>query len=204
MLSCCPAAQLCATPQTAACQAPLSLGFPRQGYWSRLPFRTWEDLPEPGTEPTSPASPALAHRLFTTAPYGKTLLKPQVWKSLDGLQLAIFNSQKWIVQKIQCESIHYFTGTFPQLWIYKLMLCVYILSCNENTRRLLLEIKCAGLWRAPRVGVEAWKKKKESSSWDTLHISYERLAIVDTQYSASSSTKYLKALSPHFFPIFTT
>ena len=37
------------------CQAPLSMEFPRQEYWSGLPFPTPGDLPNPGTEPGSPA-----------------------------------------------------------------------------------------------------------------------------------------------------
>ena len=40
---------------TVAHQAPLSLGFPRQEYWSRLPFPSPGDLPDQGIEPTSPA-----------------------------------------------------------------------------------------------------------------------------------------------------
>ena len=47
--------RLCATPWTAACQAPLSMGFSRQEYWSGLPFPSPEDLPNPGIEPRSPA-----------------------------------------------------------------------------------------------------------------------------------------------------
>ena len=46
---------LFATPWTAAHQAPLSMGFPRQEYWSGLPFSSLGDLPDPGIEPTSPA-----------------------------------------------------------------------------------------------------------------------------------------------------
>ena len=44
-----------ATPWTVAYQAPLSMGFPRQAYWSGLPFPSPEDLPNPGIEPGSPA-----------------------------------------------------------------------------------------------------------------------------------------------------
>ena len=44
-----------ATPRTAACQAPLSMGFPRQEYCSGLPFPSPEDLPNPGIKPTSSA-----------------------------------------------------------------------------------------------------------------------------------------------------
>ena len=42
------------TPWTVACQAPLSMGFPRQEYWSGLPFPSSGDLPDPGIEATSP------------------------------------------------------------------------------------------------------------------------------------------------------
>ena len=44
-----------ATPWTIACQGPLSVGFPRQEYWSRLPFPSPGDLPNPGIKPGSPA-----------------------------------------------------------------------------------------------------------------------------------------------------
>ena len=45
--------RLFATPWTAAYQAPLSMGFSRQEYWSRLPFPSPGDLPDPGIEPGS-------------------------------------------------------------------------------------------------------------------------------------------------------
>ena len=44
-----------ATLWTVAHQAPLSVGFPMQEYWSRLPFHSPEDIPDPGIEPMSPA-----------------------------------------------------------------------------------------------------------------------------------------------------
>ena len=59
---------------TVAHQAPLSMGFSRQGYWSGLPFlppgdlSDPGDLPDPGVKPTSPAS---AGGFFTTEPHGK-------------------------------------------------------------------------------------------------------------------------------------
>ena len=43
------------TPWTIACQPPLSMAFSRQEYWSGLPFLSPENLPNPGTEPRSPA-----------------------------------------------------------------------------------------------------------------------------------------------------
>ena len=47
------------TPQTVACQAPLSVEFSRQEYWSGLSFPPPEDLPDPGIDLETPSSPAL-------------------------------------------------------------------------------------------------------------------------------------------------
>ena len=44
-----------ATPWTVACHAPLSMGFPRQEYWSGLPFLSPRDLPNPGIKPEDSA-----------------------------------------------------------------------------------------------------------------------------------------------------
>ena len=50
------------------------MGFPRQEYWSGLPFPPLRDLPNLGMEPMSPAAPTLAGRFFTTEPSGKPCL----------------------------------------------------------------------------------------------------------------------------------
>ena len=57
--------QLFATLWTVARQAPLSVGFSRQEHWRELPFPPPRDLPNPGMEPLSLMSPALAGRFFT-------------------------------------------------------------------------------------------------------------------------------------------
>ena len=57
---------------TVVHQAPLSMGFPRQEYWSRLALPSPEDLPDPGIES---ASPTLAGGFPTTEPPGQPLLK---------------------------------------------------------------------------------------------------------------------------------
>ena len=57
------------TPWTVACQAPLSMEFPRQEYWSGLLFYSPGDLPGPEIEPVSPALVGF----FTTEPPGKPL-----------------------------------------------------------------------------------------------------------------------------------
>ena len=71
--------RLCGTLRTAACQAPLSMGFSRQDYWSGLPRPPPEDLPNPGIEPTSFMSPALAGGFFTTS----TTLWPGILDDLE-------------------------------------------------------------------------------------------------------------------------
>ena len=63
--------QLFANPWTAAHQAPLSLEFSGQEYWSGLLCPTTGHLPDPGIKPAAPASPALVGGLFTTEQPGK-------------------------------------------------------------------------------------------------------------------------------------
>ena len=58
---------LFATPWTAARQAPLSMEFSRQDYWSGVPFPPPGDLPDPGIKPASLTSPALAGEFLTAS-----------------------------------------------------------------------------------------------------------------------------------------
>ena len=56
--------QLFVTPWTVACQAPMSMKFSRQKYWSGLPYPSLGDLPDPRIESVLPA---LVGRFFTTS-----------------------------------------------------------------------------------------------------------------------------------------
>ena len=67
---------LFATPWTVAYQAPPSMGFSRQEYWSGLPFPSPRDLPNPGIQPRSPEFQADA---LTSEPPGK----PGSWEECD-------------------------------------------------------------------------------------------------------------------------
>ena len=58
---------LFSTPWTVACQAPLSMGFSRQEYWSGLPSPPPGDLPDPGIDLASLTSAALVGGLFTAS-----------------------------------------------------------------------------------------------------------------------------------------
>ena len=68
LLSCFSCVRFCATPWTVAHQAPPSMGFSRQEYWSGLPFPSPGDFPNPGIEPRSPTFPA---DTITSEPPGK-------------------------------------------------------------------------------------------------------------------------------------
>ena len=61
-------------PMDVAHQAPLSMEFSRQEYWSVFPFPAPGDLPVSGIKPTSLASPVMAGKFFTYWPPGKPLL----------------------------------------------------------------------------------------------------------------------------------
>ena len=75
---------------TIACQAPLSMGFSRQRYWSQLLCPPLGDLPDPGIEPTSLTSKL--HRKVDSLPL--TSLVAQLVKSLPATQETQFDS--WV------------------------------------------------------------------------------------------------------------
>ena len=76
-----------ATPWTSACQAPLSMVFSMQDYWSGLPFHIPGDLPDSGTESMSPVSPALAGDFFSILPPEK----PHSGYSGGHIELILYN-----------------------------------------------------------------------------------------------------------------
>ena len=89
--------QLIAILWTAACQAPLSMGFFRQEYWSGLPCPTQGDLPDPGIKPSSLMSPTLVGRFFTTSATRETQTSLSIhiipWKPNKGTVSSPF--YKW-------------------------------------------------------------------------------------------------------------
>ena len=87
------------TPWIIAHQAPLSMEFPGQEYWSGLPFPPPGDLPDSGIEPTSLAFPALAGRLFITELTGK----PGDYNCEGQRPLKTSNFQVWM-KKINKEA----------------------------------------------------------------------------------------------------
>ena len=84
--------QLFATPWLCDYQAPPSMGFSRQEYWSGLPFPSSGDLPDPVIEPGSPEFQADA---LTSEPPGK----PVRTKTVTCQVLCLFKKKK----KLTCE-----------------------------------------------------------------------------------------------------
>ena len=82
-------------PWTVAHKAPLSMGFPRQEYWSGLPFFFPGHLPDPGIEPTSPA---LAGGFFTTEPPQKPLNR-EISVSIKKLHVYILERTPLLVRQ---------------------------------------------------------------------------------------------------------
>ena len=87
---------------TVAHQAPLSMEFSRQEHQSKLPFPTPGDLPDPGVEPMTLASPALAGRFFTTS---------ATWESLF-----IFFKLEYNCFTMLCQCLLY--NKVNQLYVY--------------------------------------------------------------------------------------
>ena len=90
-------AHLRVTPWTVAHQAPLSMGFSRQEYWSGLPFPSPGDLPDPGIEPMSLTSPSLTGGFFITEPPGNPM-NLKVWILILSLNSfpVLLGSNSWM------------------------------------------------------------------------------------------------------------
>ena len=97
-------AQLCPTlcdPMDCSPAGLLSMGFPRQEYWIGLPFPPPGNLPNSGTEPVSPASPALAGGFFshcatrTCAQSWPTLCTPWTVAHQAPLSMGFFRQEYW-------------------------------------------------------------------------------------------------------------
>ena len=92
---------LFATPWTVTIQAPLSMGFSRQEYWSGLPCPPPGDLPNPGIKPASLTSPALAGRFFTTsAIWDSSWGSGNLVEQLTGLGKPVSSPGYWLTKTI--------------------------------------------------------------------------------------------------------
>ena len=119
--------QLFATPQTAALQAPLFMGFSRQEYWSGLSRSPPRDLPDQGIERLPVASPALAGRFFTSSATQEAMKKLSMKTDLSKIYvktlLAIYWSNHMCVRAIKLQYLIDFQLFFQQY--------LHVLSSNR-------------------------------------------------------------------------
>ena len=104
--------QLFAILWTVAYQAPLSMEFSKQKYWNGLPFPPPEDLLDPGIEPESLASSALAGRFFT-------------------------NCATW--EAINTGEIYFFWGNFPYGQMHEMIITVKAYYSHQKEQKCSLE-----------------------------------------------------------------
>ena len=95
--------QLFAMQWTVAHQAPLSMEFSKQEYWSRLPCSSPRDIPDPGIEPASLTSPALAGRFFTTSTEHR-YYSGEMRKTTEVVDAAHWDRNHWYM-KNTCRTI---------------------------------------------------------------------------------------------------
>ena len=122
VLSCFSRVQLFVILWTVAHQAALSMGFSRQQYWSELPCPLPGYLPDPGIEPMSPVSPALARRFFTTSTMWEALIKGYVylnfWLNQMSLYIGCFPGAS-AVKNLLCQCLQYRRPGFDP-WVRKI------------------------------------------------------------------------------------
>ena len=118
MLSCSSHVWLFVTPWTVVCQAPLSMGFSRQEYWSGLPHPPPEDLRDAGMKSTSLLSlifPTLTGRFFTTSATIKKKKKKthhKLWAILE-LEFKKCEAKTAALNKMHSIPLHrYFLSTY--------------------------------------------------------------------------------------------
>ena len=131
---------LFATQWTVARQAPLSMGFSRQEYWSGLPCPPPGELPDPGIKPESLMSPALAGGFFTTsttweAPTRGRECNNYPWRSFMSLRqvFCILESTVWRLSVLGCacvsQCVHVYAQKPSCVSLY-VSLRVYVCLCS--------------------------------------------------------------------------
>ena len=120
--------QLFVTPQTVALPAPQPMEFPRQEYWSGLPFPPLWDLPDPGIEP---ASPALTDKLFTPlchlgSPKLRVTLTKQ-WCTLDAMWEMILRQHSVLLGRWDIWKHHWFDSWTININLFSILYCWLLL-----------------------------------------------------------------------------
>ena len=127
----CSVAKSCLTlcdPVTVVRQAPLSMGFYRQEYWSGLPIPLPGDLSNQGVEPTSPASPILAGRFFTAESPWKLDFVYTYW---------LF---KFLLKNYLPQTVSYVASIFQVFKISLVVLFIVPFVCRQFSNNLMQSV----------------------------------------------------------------
>ena len=112
------------TPRTIGLQAPLSMGFLWQEHWSGLLLPSPEDIPDPGTELTSPA---LEDGFFTNEPLGKPKVRLEInivenWQTVKIVKIEKLTKIKhWLTEKFSEFDKYIVTLIKNKTWRDKLL-----------------------------------------------------------------------------------
>ena len=131
VLSCFSRVWLFATLWTVAHQAPLSMGFSKKELWSGLPCPPPVHLPNPGTEPASLSSPALAGRFFTTS---------ATWEALNQVLLLLLSrfSCVWLCETPETAAHH---GESPIPGILQARTLEWVATSFSNAEKWKVKVK---------------------------------------------------------------
>ena len=177
--------QLFVTPGTVAPQAPLSMEFSKQGYWSGLPFPSAGDLHNPGIEP---GSPTLQPDSLPNEPPGKTLQYLKLLENNGYISLCCTISSVQSLSRVQLLAI-------PWIAIYQASLSI----TNSQSLRKLISIKqvmpsnhlilCWPLLLLPSIVLSI----RVSSNESVLHIRWPKYQ--SFSFSISPSNEYSGLIS---------
>ena len=116
-------------PWTIAQQAPLSMRFPRQKYWSGLPFPSPEKLLDPGIKPVSLVSPALTDGFFTTSATWESPRRLKFPVQLSSFHSKLTSELPLKVYSLKCRCVLAYTSKFFQpLFITQFQSYLHILG----------------------------------------------------------------------------
>ena len=163
VLSCFSCVWMCATPWTATCQAPLTMGFSRQEYWSGVPCPPPGDFPNLGIEPMSPMSPALAGGFFTTS---------TTWEACHSWDHSLIIWGNRIVTLQTCGIYHFNWIITPQhlvwhhtplMWCMKDTILTYYAFQKTFNLRTWLVVQWLRIL-LPMQGTQVWSLVQEDST----------------------------------------
>ena len=152
---------LCVTLWTTAFQVPLSMGFFKQEYWSRLLCLPLGHLPDPEIEPISLRSPALAGRFITTsAPWEAHLSHPDFLEAIS-LKWDLNLIKSWAIEGKQCNLFSFESacpGRAYSSFSFGFLTC---LSNQELAQKGRKQCWTQFINRSPVIGKRGWVSSKQ-------------------------------------------